>query len=180
MTTLAMMDSPTFQIFRTTKPTLTNSPATPTIHSPARFLWIWHIKLATSSTLLPLLTTCCPCFPPALLPLLATHLLPCPARLPPALLPLLATCCPAFSRHLLPCPRSPPAALPCSLATCCPALLACHLPSARHLLLLPSALATRVLCCPLPSLPANRTSTAAHCTITDMSLKRTHVDSESI
>ncbi|PLW20286.1 hypothetical protein PCASD_19725 [Puccinia coronata f. sp. avenae] len=149
-----------------------------------------------------LLATCCPsltrhllpcpdCLPPALhLPSLA--LLPCPACLPPALLPSLATCCPALACHLLPCPRLPPAALPslstccpallaCHLlATCCPALLACHLPSDRHLLLLPSALATRVPCCPLPLLPANRTSTPAHCTITDMSLKRKHVDSESI
>ncbi|PLW33467.1 hypothetical protein PCASD_14394 [Puccinia coronata f. sp. avenae] len=137
------------------------------------------------------LLPCPDCLPPALhLPLLA--LLPCPACSPPALLPLLATCCPALACHLLPCPCLPPAALPllstccpallaCHLlATCCPALLACHLPSDRHLLLLPSALVTRVPCCPLPLLPANRTSTPAHCTITDMSLKRTHVDSESI
>ncbi|PLW53865.1 hypothetical protein PCANC_09155 [Puccinia coronata f. sp. avenae] len=53
--------APTFQIYRTTKPTLTNSPATPTIHSPACFSCIWHIKIATSSTLLPSLATCCPC-----------------------------------------------------------------------------------------------------------------------
>ncbi|PLW30571.1 hypothetical protein PCASD_21409 [Puccinia coronata f. sp. avenae] len=179
MTTLAMMDSPTFQISaRLNQLSLTALQLLPSIHLLAsvdlahQACHLLH-PAALADHLLPLL-------PPALLPLLATHLLPCPARLPPALLPLLATCCPAFSRHLLPCPRSPPAALPCSLATCCPALLACHLPSARHLLLLPSALATRVLCCPLPSLPANRTSTAAHCTITDMSLKRTHVDSESI
>ncbi|PLW44608.1 hypothetical protein PCASD_05120 [Puccinia coronata f. sp. avenae] len=121
---LAPPPAPTFQISRTTKPTLTNSPATPTIHSPARFSWIWHIKPPPLSSPPP--PPCCPCWPPAaladhLLPLLATsfcpcsppalalHLLPCPARLPPA-------------RHLLPCPAClPPAlSLPPAAAALCP------------------------------------------------------------